>query len=132
MVAPGRTHAIAGVIAHSRAIVSSANPRVLVIFMIVHIPLTTRNNDTSSNYNVSWPLTMTAVTVITALRLTETTNATHPMKPIERLGEPFASEKHLDSGMHSRVDTSHGAKQRSEFRDSGQSGRCESRHDSTL
>lgn len=88
MVAPGRTHAIAGVIAHSRAIVSSANPRVLVIFMIVLLPLTTRNNDTPSNYNLSSPLTMAAVTVITALRLTETTNPNHPMKPIERLGEP--------------------------------------------
>jgi len=88
MVAPGRTHAIAGVIAHSMAIVSSANPRVLVIFMIVLLPLTTRNNDTPSNYNLSSPLTMAAVTVITALRLTETTNPSHPMKPIERLGEP--------------------------------------------
>jgi hypothetical protein len=63
---------MAGVIAHSRAIVSSANARVLVILMIVLLPLTARNKDTTSNYDVSPPLTTTAVTVITALRLTET------------------------------------------------------------
>jgi hypothetical protein len=37
---------MAGVIAHNRAIVSSANARV-VIFLIVLLPLTTRNNDTT-------------------------------------------------------------------------------------
>ena len=68
IVAPGRTHAIAGVIAHSKAIVSSANARVLVIFMIVLLPLTTRNNGYYSNYNLSSPLTMADVTVITGLR----------------------------------------------------------------
>ena len=68
IVTPGRTHAMAGVIAHSRAIVSSANARVLVTFMIVLLPLTTRNNDTTSNYNLSSPLTMAAVTEITALK----------------------------------------------------------------
>ena len=68
IVTPGRTHAIAGVIAHNRAIVSSANPRVLVIFMIVLLPLTTRNKDTASHYNLSSLLTMAAVTVITALQ----------------------------------------------------------------
>lgn len=60
---------MAGVIAHNRAIVSSTNARVRVIFMIVLLPLTTRNNDTASNYNLSSPLTMAAVTVITAVRL---------------------------------------------------------------
>ncbi|MBZ5687029.1 MAG: hypothetical protein LAP86_18560 [Acidobacteriia bacterium] len=30
IVAPGRTHAMAGVIAHNKAIVSSANARILV------------------------------------------------------------------------------------------------------
>jgi len=59
---------MAGVIAHRRAIVSSANARVLVTFMIVLLPLTTRNNDTTSNYNLSSPLTMAAVTEITHRR----------------------------------------------------------------
>ena len=123
---------MAGVIAHNRAIVSSTNARVRVIFMIVLLPLTTRNNDTASNYNLSSPLTMAAVTVITAVRLTETTKP-NPLNETDRtVGSAFASKKHLDSGMHSRVDTSHGAKQKSAFRGSGQSSRCESRHDSTL
>ena len=34
---------MAGVIAHSRAIVSSANARVLIILMIVLLPLTATN-----------------------------------------------------------------------------------------
>jgi len=34
MVTPGRTHAMAGVFAHSREIVSSANARVLVTLMV--------------------------------------------------------------------------------------------------
>ena len=59
---------MAGVIAHSKAIISSANARILVTFMIVLLPLTTRNNDTPSSDNLSSTLTMSAVTVITALR----------------------------------------------------------------
>src|SRR5260370_19288368 len=35
IVAPGRTHAMAGVIAHNKAIVSSANARVLVTLISV-------------------------------------------------------------------------------------------------
>ena len=70
---------MAGVTAHNSAIVSSANARVRVIFMIVLLPLTTRSNDTSSSYDHSSTLTMAAVTVITALRLTEIANPTHPI-----------------------------------------------------
>ena len=123
---------MAGVTAHSRAIVSSANARILVILMSVLLPPTTRNKDNTSSYDVSPPLTTTAVTVITALKLKEAITSLRLMTPIERFGEPSFQEKQLDSGMRSRVDTSHGAKQRSEFGDSGQSGRSESRHDSTL
>ena len=57
---------MAGVIAHSRAIVSSAKARPLVIFMIVLLQLTTRSNHTTSNYNLSSPSTTTAVIMITA------------------------------------------------------------------
>jgi len=72
IVAPGRTQATAGVTAHRRAIVSSANARILVILISVLLPLTTRNKDNTSNYNVNPPLTTTAVMVITVLKLTET------------------------------------------------------------
>ena len=58
--------------AHRRAIVSSANARILVILISVLLPLTTRNKDNTSNYNVNPPLTTTAVMVITVLKLTET------------------------------------------------------------
>lgn len=79
---------MAGVIAHNRAIDSSANARVLVTFMIVLLPLTARNNDTTSNYNLNSRLTTAAVTVITGLKLAATTKPTYLMKPIERRGEP--------------------------------------------
>jgi hypothetical protein len=65
IVAAGRTHAIAGVIAHKRAIASSTKARILVILMSVLLPLTVRNKDNTCNYYVSPPLTTTAVTVIT-------------------------------------------------------------------
>jgi len=72
IVAPGRTQATAGVTAHRRAIVSSANARILVILISVLLSLTTRNKDSTSNYDVNPPLTTTAVTVITAVKLTKT------------------------------------------------------------
>jgi hypothetical protein len=59
---------MAGVMAHSRAIVSSANARILVILMSVLLPLTRRNKDITASYDVSPPLTMTAVTAITTLK----------------------------------------------------------------
>jgi hypothetical protein len=62
---------MAGVIAHNKAIVSSANARILVILISVLLPLTTRNKDNTSNFDANPPLTTTAVTVITALELTE-------------------------------------------------------------
>jgi hypothetical protein len=65
IVASGRTQATAGVTAHNRAIVNSANARILVTLMSVLLPLTTRNKENTSDYNVSPPLTTTAVTVIT-------------------------------------------------------------------
>ena len=71
---------MAGVIAHNSAIDSSANARVLVTFMIVLLSLTARNNDTTSNYNLNSRLTTAAVTVITGLKLAETTKPTHLMK----------------------------------------------------
>src|SRR5690242_9010874 len=65
MVAPGSTHAMAGVIAHSRAIVSSANARVLVILMSVLLSLTTINNGQPANCDDSPSWATTAVTLIT-------------------------------------------------------------------
>jgi hypothetical protein len=59
---------MAGVTAHNRAIVSSANARVLVTLMSVLLSLTTINKDIASTYDGSLPLTATAVTVITALK----------------------------------------------------------------
>lgn len=44
---------MAGVIAHSRAIVSSANARVLVTLMSVLLSVTAVNKDNSSDYNFS-------------------------------------------------------------------------------
>src|SRR5437660_10295967 len=72
IVAPGRTQATAGVTAHRRAIVSSANARILVILISVPLPLTTGNKDRTSNYDGIPPMTTAAVTVITALKLTKT------------------------------------------------------------
>ena len=65
IVAPGRTHAMAGVIAQSRAIVSSANARVLVTLMSVLLSLTTINNGQPANYDDSPSWATTAVTPIT-------------------------------------------------------------------
>jgi hypothetical protein len=53
IVAPGRTQAMAGVIAHNKAIVSSANARVLVTLMSVTLSLTTINKDISSAHDAS-------------------------------------------------------------------------------
>jgi hypothetical protein len=63
---------MAGVIAHNKAIVSSANARILVTLISVLLFLTTTNKLLTSSDHVSPPLTTTAVTVITALKLTET------------------------------------------------------------
>jgi hypothetical protein len=63
---------MAGVIAQNRAIVRSTNARVLVNLISVLLPLTTRNKDNACNYDANPPLTTTAVTVITALKLTKT------------------------------------------------------------
>jgi len=68
IVAPGRTHAIAGVIAQSRAIVSSANARILVTLISVLLSPTAVNKDITSDYDVSPSWTTTAVTAITALK----------------------------------------------------------------
>jgi hypothetical protein len=46
---------MAGVIAHSGAVVSSANARTLVILMSVLLPLARRNKDITANYDVSRP-----------------------------------------------------------------------------
>jgi hypothetical protein len=62
---------MAGVIAHNKAIVSSANARILVTLISVLLFLTTTNELLTSSHDVSPPLTTTAVTVITALKLTE-------------------------------------------------------------
>jgi hypothetical protein len=59
---------MAGVIAHSREIVSSANARVLVTLMSVLLSVTAANKDNASDYNVSPLWTTTAVTAITALK----------------------------------------------------------------
>jgi hypothetical protein len=59
---------MAGVIAQSRAIVSSAKTRILVTLISVLLFLTTTNELLTSSYHVSPPLTTTAVTVIRALR----------------------------------------------------------------
>jgi hypothetical protein len=48
IVAPGRTHAMAGVTAHSRAIVRSANARILVTLMSVTLPLSSTNRLTTN------------------------------------------------------------------------------------
>jgi hypothetical protein len=87
---------------------------------------------TTSNSDVSPPLTTTAATVITTLELKEASHLTRFMKSTELFGEPSFQTKHLDPGVRSRVDTSHGAKQRSGFRDSGQSGRSESTRFDTM
>lgn len=77
---------MAGVIAHSRAIVSSANARVLVTLMSVLLSVTAVNKDITSDYNVSPLQTTTAVTAITALKLYRAiTNFV--VKPIEALGK---------------------------------------------
>jgi hypothetical protein len=44
---------MAGVIAHTRAIVSSANARVLVTLMSVLLSVTAMNKDITSDYNLS-------------------------------------------------------------------------------
>lgn len=59
---------MAGVIAHSRAIVRSANARVLVTFISVLLSVTAVNKDNTSDDNVSPLQTTTAVTAITALK----------------------------------------------------------------
>jgi hypothetical protein len=59
---------MAGVIAHSRAIVSNANARILVTFISVLLSLTAINRFFNSNHDVSPPWTTIAVTAITALR----------------------------------------------------------------
>jgi hypothetical protein len=54
IVAPGRTHAMAGVTAHSRAIVRSANARILVTsLMSVTLPLTSTNRLLTTNTMLS-------------------------------------------------------------------------------
>ena len=118
-------------IAHRRAIVSSANARVLVILMICTASADFEKQSTPSNSDVS-PLTTTAATVITTLELKDASHLTRFMKSTELFGEPSFQTKHLDPGVGSRVDTSHGAKQRSGFRDSGQSGRSESTRFDTM
>ena len=55
---------MAGVIAHNKAIVSSANARVLVTLMSVPFSLTTVNNDQPSNSDDRPSWTTTAVTLI--------------------------------------------------------------------
>ena len=69
IVAPGRTHAIAGVIAHKRAIVSSAKARVLVTLISVLRFLTSMNKASLQRNDVSPTQTTTAVTGITASKL---------------------------------------------------------------
>jgi len=68
IVAPGRTHAMAGVMAHKKAIVSSANARVLVTFISVLRFLTAMDRFSLQTNNVRSTLATTAVTGITALR----------------------------------------------------------------
>jgi hypothetical protein len=67
IVAPGRTHAIAGVIAHSRAIDSSAKARILVTLISVLLFLTAMDEFSLQTNNVRSNLATTAVTGITAL-----------------------------------------------------------------
>ncbi len=57
---------MAGVIAHNKAIVSSANARVLVNLISVLLSLTPMNKVLTSNSDNSPPWTPTAVTAITA------------------------------------------------------------------
>src|SRR5712692_5414080 len=69
IVAPGRTHTMAGVIAHNKAIVSSANARVLVTLISVLRFLATMNKFSLQKNDVSLTRTTTAVTGITASKL---------------------------------------------------------------
>ena len=69
IVAPGRTHAMAGVIAHNKAIVSSANARVLVTLISVLRFLAAMNKFSLQKNDVSLTRTTTAVTGITASKL---------------------------------------------------------------
>jgi hypothetical protein len=68
IVGPGRTHAIAGVIAQSRAIVSSAKARVRVTIIRVLLSLTTMNEVLTFNEYAIPPWTTSAVTAITQLK----------------------------------------------------------------
>jgi hypothetical protein len=57
---------MAGVIAHNKAIVSSANARILVTFIRVLLSLTTADKAVTANHDHSPPETTSAVTQITA------------------------------------------------------------------
>jgi hypothetical protein len=60
---------MAGVIAHSRAIVSSAKARILVTLISVLLFLTAMDEFSLQTNNVRSPLATTAVTGITALMM---------------------------------------------------------------
>jgi len=66
IVAPGRTHAMAGVMAHNKAIVSSANARILVTLISVLRLLTVMDEFSLRTNNLRLTFATTAVTGITA------------------------------------------------------------------
>jgi hypothetical protein len=85
---------MAGVIAHNKAIVSSANARIVVILISVLLPLTTRNKDN------------TPTTMLTRVdddccdgdhspKANEDNCLTRLMTPIQRFGEPWSVKNSL-------------------------------------
>ena len=116
IVAPGRTHTMAGVMAHNEAIVSSANARVLVSFISVLRFPTAKDEFSLQTKNVRSTWTTTAVTGITTLQRVWRATAKWSSTLTESLDEPVIFVKNTLTleyvqGLILPVDTSYGAKQ---------------------